>query len=115
MWGYQPHFRISQETAATHLFRKLDNRLAPEIFVVGVLADGAVNTFPACVEPEDEYWIHSEDFNEVPAISERLRGTYPEARMFQSHPLAQKWQDEDLLKSKRQTIPSVPAMCLVMK
>jgi hypothetical protein len=98
MWGYQPHFRVGQEAAATSLFQKIDRRLRPQVFVVGILSEDVTDTFPACVEPEDEYWIQSENFNEVPSISGHLRKTYPEAGMFQSHPLAQKWQDEDLLK-----------------
>lgn len=98
MWGYQPHFRAAQEGLAEVLFKKIDNRLEPEVFVVGILSGDAPDNFPACVEPEDEYWIKSEDLNGVLAISERLRKTYPEAGMFQSHPLAQQRQDEELFR-----------------
>jgi DisA bacterial checkpoint controller nucleotide-binding len=98
MWGYQRSFRVCQEIAARALFRKLDKRFTPEVFVVGVRSDGTPDKFPGCVDPEDDYWIPSESFAAVPAISEGLRQAYPEASMFQSHPLAQKRQDEDLLK-----------------
>lgn len=98
MWGYQPHFRISQEVAAETLFRKVDKNLKPEIFLVGILSSDAAEGFPACVEPEEEYWVKSEDFNGVPSIAEGLQKNYPEALMFQSHPLAQQRQDEDLFK-----------------
>lgn len=98
MWGYQPHFRVHQESSAERLFQKLDKRFKPEIFLVGILDCGVTDRFPACVEPEDEYWIRSEDFNDVLTIADEIRPTYPEAQMFQSHPIAQKRQDDDLLK-----------------
>jgi DisA bacterial checkpoint controller nucleotide-binding len=98
MWGYQPHFKIAQEVSAEDLFKRIDNRLKPEVFVVGILSDDVPENFPACVEPEDEYWIKSEDLNGVLAISARLQKTYPEAGMFQSHPLAQQRQDEELFR-----------------
>ncbi len=98
MWGYQPHFRAHQECDAELLFQKLDKRFKPEVFLVGILDYGVTKRFPACVEPEDEHWITSEDFDDVRTIAEAIRRTYPEAEMFQSHPLAQKRQEDDLLK-----------------
>ncbi len=114
MWGYQPHFRVGQKTAAEHFFQKIDKRLKPAVFVVGILAPDEDGHFPASVEPEDEYWIQSEDFNDVPTIAKQLRGAYPEAAMFQSPALAQQRQDEDLFKrsiqdSVRQVIASHPS------
>ena len=98
MWGYQPHFRIAQEISAEALFKRIDSRLKPEVFLVGILSNEVPDSFPACVEPEDEYWIKSEDLNGVMAIAERLQKAYPEAGMFQSHPLAQQRQDEELFR-----------------
>ncbi len=98
MWGYQAHFRIGRECAAESVFRMLDPAFAPEVFLVGILADSTTDGFPACVEPENDFWISSEDFNGVPDIAARVHSTYPEGKMFHSHPLAQKWQDEGLYK-----------------
>ena len=98
MWGYQRHFRVHQESAAERLFQKLDRRFKPELFLVGILDYGVDGRFPACVEPEEEYWIKSEDFNNVQTIANEIRPAFPEAQMLQSHPLAQERQDEDLLK-----------------
>lgn len=98
MWGYQPHFRLSQECAAARLFRKLDESFKPEIFLVGILDYDVTDRFPACVEPEDDYWIRSEEFDRVRMVAKEIRDTYPESQMWQSHPLAQKRQDDDLLK-----------------
>lgn len=102
MWGYQPHFRVRQQLAAERVFRMLDPAFDPEVFLVGILADPTKETFPACVEPENDFWISSEDFNGVPGIAEELHSTYPERQIMQSHPLAQKWQDEGLCKRSLQ-------------
>ena len=98
MWGFQQHFRIEQECAAEAVFKRLDDRLRPEVFLVGILADPALKQWPACVEPEDDFWIESAAFDGVPNIATRLVTTYPEAGMYQSHPRAQQYQDEDLTK-----------------
>ncbi len=98
MWGYQPHFRINRECAAKRLFQALERRFEPEVFLVGILDDATAQRFPACVEPEEDFWIQSEEFNSVPSWSAEILKGYPEARMFQSHPLAQQRQDEDLRK-----------------
>jgi len=111
MWGFQPHFRIEQEVAAEFLFkRRLDDRFRPEVFLVGILANPAPNKWPACVEPEDDFWISSEAFDGVPAHAAQLVPTYPEAAMSQGDPRAQQLQDEDLLKrSIRDAIAEVIA------
>jgi hypothetical protein len=102
MWGYQPHFRINKECDADRIFLRIDGSFKPQIFVVGILVDASLEKFPACVEPEDDFWIKSDDFNEVPGIASRLITSYPENGMFQSDPLAQNWQDEHLRKRSMQ-------------
>lgn len=98
MWGYQPHFRIEQQSNAKTLFHALDGSFRPEVFLVGILLEPKADRFKACVEPEDDFWIESEEFNDVPLSLDALAEQYPEARMFQSHPLAQQWQDAELLR-----------------
>ena len=102
MWGYQPHFRIGQKSGAERVFRMVDSTFDPEVFLVGILADATKKSSPSCVEPEDDFWILSEDFNGVPAIAEQVHSTYPERKILQSHPLAQKRQDEHLYKRSLQ-------------
>jgi len=87
MWGYQPHFRIGQEVAAKRLFQILDSRFNPEIFLVGILTEERDDRFPACVEPEEDFWIKSEDFNKVPEVARSIIKTYPEKNIIQSHPV----------------------------
>lgn len=98
MWGFQPHFRIGQEVTAKTVFERLDDRLRPEVFLVGILADPTLKRWPSCVEPEDDFWIESNAFDSVAARAAELVSTYPEAAMLQSHPRAQQLQDEDLAK-----------------
>lgn len=98
MWGYQMHFRTGAEVHAGSVFRLLDPRFDPEVFLVGILAEDRKDRHPACVEPENYFWIQSEAFNNVPDKAKTLVATYPESQMFHSHPLAQKWETEKLWK-----------------
>ena len=109
MWGYQQHFRISMQTKADRLFGELDDHLQPEVFLAGVLAETHnASRFPTCVEPEDDFWIHSSDLGSVREIAPRLVNQYPESVMSQSLPLAQERQDQDLaLRSIRDAITEV--------
>ena len=96
MWGYQRYFRVVMQRRAEELFRKLDDRLRANVFLVGVLAAKCAARFPSCVEPEDDFWIHSDDFRSVKEISKGLVSQYSESKMRQSHPLAQQSQDHSL-------------------
>ncbi len=98
MWGYQPHFRIEQQCDAERLFQALDKGFEPEVFLVGILAEPSADRFKACVEPEDDFWITSEEFDNVLFLAGTLQKRYPEAKMLHSHPLAQQRQDEYLVK-----------------
>ncbi|MCI5125669.1 MAG: hypothetical protein D3925_14645, partial [Candidatus Electrothrix sp. AR5] len=96
MWGYQSHFRISQKVTCEILFQLLDEHFTPEVFLVGILTEGKKNRLPACVEPEDDFWIHSSQFNAVLKMAEKILEGYPESQLMQSHPLAQERQDDAL-------------------
>lgn len=96
MWGYQPHFRNAQQTVAKRVFELLDERFSPEVFLVGILVEPNENQFAACVEPELEFWAKSEWFDSALALADQVRQGYPESTLRQSHPLAQKRQDDYL-------------------
>ncbi len=106
IWGYQLLFRVSQECRAKTLFQSLDERFNPEVFVVGVLAEERQDRYSACVEPEEDFWIESEVFKDVLARARYTVGTYPESEILQSHPVAQKRQDEGLFKRAVQDVVS---------
>ena len=36
VWGYQPHFAIDVKVTAESLFRRLDERIIPDTFVVAI-------------------------------------------------------------------------------
>ena len=68
MWGYQPHFRIGRQCAAESVFRMLNPAFDPEVFLVGILADSTADGFPACVEPENDFWSSRQTIWVFPAI-----------------------------------------------
>jgi hypothetical protein len=92
MWGYQPHYRTHVKVAAERTLRRLDARLHPDAFLVGILDEDRPNRYPACVEPEHEHWIESKAFDGALELAAVLRENFPEAQMYQSHPLAQERQ-----------------------
>src|SRR5258708_23044315 len=96
MWKYQPNFRVAAKYFAERVFKVLDQLFEPQLFLIGILADNNPDRFPACVEPEKDFWIHSERFNSVVRLAQTLIPAYPEAGMVQSHPLAQDRQDKAL-------------------
>lgn len=98
MWGYQLHFRIGQECQAERLFQGLDTKFDPEVFLVGILMEERSDRYPACVEPEDDFWIPSEAFDSVLSGVPETVSSYPESELRHSHPLAQQWHDEGLVK-----------------
>ena len=98
MWGYQAHFCIGQECQAKRLFQGLDGDFDPEVFLVGVLMEKRSDRCPACVEPENDFWIPSEAFDLVRSEVADKVSSYPESELRHSHPLAQQWHDEGLVK-----------------
>lgn len=98
MWGYQRHFRIGQECVAERVFRALDNRFRPLVFLVGILIEIREDRYPSCVEPEDAFWLESAAFEQLTDRVHETCSRYPESRMFQSHPVAQQQQDDCLIK-----------------
>ncbi len=96
MWKYQPNFRVAAKYFAERVFKVLDQLFEPQLFLIGILADNNPDRFPACVEPEKDFWIHSERFSSVLRLAQTLMPAYPEAGMVQSHPLAQERQDKAL-------------------
>ncbi|MES2790559.1 MAG: DNA integrity scanning protein DisA nucleotide-binding domain protein [Planctomycetota bacterium] len=98
MWGYQRHFRIIQDVHAQTLFGDIDDRIEPEVFIVGIRLEGSDGPFPACVEPENDFWIKSEAFDGVWSIVENLVANYSESKLFHTHPVAQEMENERLIK-----------------
>ena len=99
MWGYQIHFRAGINHDVDNIFSSLDKRFQPEIFLVGILVDEHnERRFPACVEPENDFWALSEDFNNVLQDAQNSLKNDPEKNLFHTHPLAQKYHDTRIFK-----------------
>ena len=96
MWKHQRHFRAAAKYFADRVFKPLDQLFDPQLFLVGILTDHNAERFPACVEPEKDFWIDAERFNGVLALAQSLIPAYPETGKLQSRPLAQERQDKAL-------------------
>lgn len=88
MWGYQDMFQLSAQSAAQRILDKLDARLQPNLFLVGVLIDERENRHPVCLEPEDCGHGVSE-FDNVKQLALSLQTLDSENHILHSHPLAQ--------------------------
>lgn len=87
MWGYQPYFQISTQTAAQGIFDQLDKALSPTTFLVGVIVEEGADRYPICVEPED-CGYDPKAFSDVQAQAEHLEAV-EERPIFHSHPKVQ--------------------------
>ncbi len=88
MWGYQLHFRVSIETMAKNLFDRLDRRLSPHVFLLGILVDERKDRHPICLEPED-CGFHVDKFSSIKNLASELEKVDEEKNVFHSHPVAQ--------------------------
>ena len=88
MWGFQQHLLISFKVSAESLFKKLDIRLAPEVFFIGVLVEDKPDRHPICIEPED-CGFFVENFTDFKNLATELEKVDEETRIFHSHEVAQ--------------------------
>jgi hypothetical protein len=82
MWGFQPHFRMSVESAVGLGLRALGDETAePVVFLVGILADDdSDHHHPICIEPEDGPLVPA-DFGGVGDRAATLYRDSPDSRM----------------------------------
>lgn len=88
MWGYQQHMLISFQVTAESLFKKLDSKLDPKVFFIGVLTDERTDRHPICLEPED-CGFNVKNFSDVKKLAAELENVDEEKRIFHSHEIAQ--------------------------
>ncbi len=113
MWGFQQHFCIDQEVHANAVFRLLDKRFEPEVFLIGILDEDRRDRLPACVEPEDDFWISSNSFYGVLKLAESLPANYPESKVLHSHPGVQDSETERLRRRAiHETVCKIIAECV---
>jgi len=96
IWGFQQHFCGNAEYCAGQLFRSLDQRFSPKVFLVGILEDEQKGQHKACIEPEDDFWAKSERFEGLENTIEENIKANPESQLFHSHPRMQELGKERL-------------------
>lgn len=93
MWGHQRYVQISFQVSAEGLFNKIDYKLDPKVFFIGVLVDKRDDRHPICLEPEDcDYNVNS--FSGLKNLAIQLEKVDEEKRIFHSHPFAQQNHDK---------------------
>ncbi len=88
MWGYQQHILISFQVSAEQLFNKVDSRLNPRVFFIGVLVEEREDRHPICLEPEN-CGYSTENFSDLKKLANALEKADAENRIFHSHEIAQ--------------------------
>jgi hypothetical protein len=68
MWTYQTHFCGAQQAAARRVFRELDPRFDPQLFLVGFLAKPSQERPLVCVEPAEDFWLTTDEFRKVELV-----------------------------------------------
>ena len=87
MWGYQDSFRVSLEHFAEVVLQTLDPEFEPQVFLVGINIDSnPTDSFTACVEPERDFWVSSDYFDDAASLASQLSKEFPEAKLEHSHP-----------------------------
>lgn len=93
MWGYQQHIQISFQVSAGSLFKKIDYKLNPKVFFLGVLVDKRDDRYPICLEPED-CGFTVDSFKDLNDLATQLEKVDNERRIIHSHPIAQENHDK---------------------
>jgi hypothetical protein len=95
MWGYQGHFHASVEVKLESLLKKLGITSKPQVFIVGKQIMPDPNHYEVCVEPETELW-NEVSFKNLAKIESEILEKHELNQLIQSHPIAQKNQDEGM-------------------
>ena len=98
MWPFQLLFRSIIQSSADRVFQELDHRFLPEVFLVGIRVLERDDRFLACVEPEKDFWILSEQFDNTLDLAQSMLQHDPESKLICSLQSAQEMVDERLLR-----------------
>jgi hypothetical protein len=93
MWGYQDSFHIGLRLQAERIFEKLDPKLQPSVFLVGILEEDRDDRHPVCIEPED-CGYEVEWFSKVKERAVHFEALDAENNIIQSHPKVQEIQNQ---------------------
>jgi hypothetical protein len=98
MWGYQTQFRVRQRLVAKRVFELVDKQFDPQLFLVGILLEERTGWHRACVDPEKDFWIQSEDFDPTLELADKIRPAYPDSQIVHSQSTAKECYGQDLLR-----------------
>ena len=87
IWEYQRHFRISVNSTANTLFRSLDERLIPKVFLLGILEEEKSELHKICLEPEDCGYSQSL-FSKIEDLANDFQTIDGEQKAQYSHPIS---------------------------
>lgn len=102
MWGFQTHFQISAKVAAEGIFSRLDKKLVPDVFLIGVLDEDREDRHPVCLEPEDCGYEVSQ-FSDVKRQAQHIEATDEMRHMLHTHPIAQERHKQGIKIESLQT------------
>lgn len=100
MWGFQPHFRISLTLLAQRCLSSIGADVAPVSLLLGFREQGD-ESYPICVEPEDEDFLPGEFANTMTAADGYYRADQS-AQILHSDPGVHQRYHRGLLESWRQ-------------
>ena len=102
IWEHQSYFRIGLKCVADLVFKSLDSRLKPEVFLVGISADRALMHLSIHLEAENDFWAASSDFENVHEVALGLEKRFPKTTLDQTDAQAelrhQKWAKKKSLQ-----------------
>ncbi len=95
MWGFQGHFQLAVKIELESLLKTLGVTAEPEVYLIGKLLTGEPDRYPVCVEPETSEW-NEVTFEDLEEIEKEMFEHHELRQLIQSHPVAQKNQDEGI-------------------
>jgi hypothetical protein len=72
MWRFQGWFQSGAARAAEEVFDRLDDKLRPRIFLLGIPEDPTDEATPICLEPADEFGYRPELFSGVMDLARQI-------------------------------------------
>ena len=85
MWPWQHQFQPLAADYAKRLLEPLDPNLAPDVFLIGFLADESTDRHPICVSP-DNCRFQPELFSDVPKLAQEIAQADPTSKFRYSPP-----------------------------
>ncbi len=103
IWGFQLHFEIDVKLTARQLFKRLDEALLPDTFIVAVNSDER-SEYPFAVVEPDDHEFKKEDFASVLKLAAEFGKISPGPEL--AYPADSKWGEEWAKQQERRAFRS---------